>query len=203
MKDLITNVLDLAKLKRADYADIRIVRRQMEGIEVKNGIVEALTSDEDFGCGIRVLFQGAWGFAGSSKVNKQEMESIFNKAWKIAKGSSKAKGKDVFFPPGSPVVATCKTPISIDPFNASPENKLKLLLKADEIMRQNKKVKISEAFMGCYKTAKTFASTEGSYIEQEIIECGAGIAATAIEGGEVQVRSYPNSFRGNFATKGY
>ncbi len=57
--------------------------------------------------------------------------------------------------------------------------------------------------MGSYKTEKIFASTEGSYIEQEIVECGAGIAATAIEGSEVQVRSYPNSFRGNFATQGY
>jgi TldD protein len=74
---------------------------------------------------------------------------------------------------------------------------------ADEILRRNKQVKISEAFMGSYKTEKTFASTEGSYIEQEIVECGAGISATAIEGGEVQVRSYPNSFRGNFATQGY
>ena len=35
------------------------------------------------------------------------------------------------------------------------------------------------------------------------MECGAGISATAIEGGDVQVRSYPNSFRGNFATRGY
>ena len=57
--------------------------------------------------------------------------------------------------------------------------------------------------MGSYKTEKTFASTEGSYIEQEMVECGAGISATAIEGGEIQVRSYPNSFRGNFATRGY
>ena len=50
------------------YADIRIVRRQNEEIEVKNGKVEALIHDEDFGFGIRVLFQGAWGFACSSKV---------------------------------------------------------------------------------------------------------------------------------------
>jgi len=203
MKHLIQNVLDLAKLKKADYADIRVVRRQMEEIEVKNGNVEALTSDEDFGFGIRVLFQGAWGFACSSKVNRQEVESVFGKALKIARGSSKVKGQDVSFPPTSPAVATYKTPISINPLSISPEDKLKLLLKADEIMRKNKKVKISEAFMGSYNTAKTFASTEGSYIEQEIIECGAGISATAIERGEVQVRSYPNSFRGNFSTKGY
>jgi TldD protein len=57
--------------------------------------------------------------------------------------------------------------------------------------------------MGSYKTDKTFASTEGSYIEQGVIECGAGISATAIEKSEVQIRSYPNSFRGNFATQGY
>ena len=56
--------------------------------------------------------------------------------------------------------------------------------------------------MGSYKTEKTFASTEGSFIEQEMIECGAGIAATAIEGGEVQVRSYPNSFQGEFCHEG-
>jgi TldD protein len=83
------------------------------------------------------------------------------------------------------------------------EAKLTLLLEADDVIRKNKKIKISEAFMGSYNTEKTFASTEGTYLEQEIVECGAGITATAIEGSEVQVRSYPNSFRGNFATAGF
>ena len=203
MKELIQNILDLAKLKGAEYADIRIVRRQDEEVGVKNGKVEALTRDEDFGFGIRILFQGAWGFACSSKVTRGEMGTVFSKALKIAKASSKVKGKEIVFPSASPVVDRYKTPISIDPFDVAPEAKLDLLLKADEILRRNKKVKISEAFSGSYKMEKTFASTEGSYIEQEIIECGAGISATAIEGGEIQVRSYPNSFRGNFATRGY
>ena len=203
MKELIQNILDLAKLKGAEYADIRIVRRQDEEVGVKNGKVEALTRDEDFGFGIRILFQGAWGFVCSSKVTRGEMRTVFGKALKIAKASSKVKGKEIVFPSASPVVDRYKTPISIDPFDVAPEAKLDLLLKADEILRRNKKVKISEAFSGSYKMEKTFASTEGSYIEQEIIECGAGISATAIEGGEIQVRSYPNSFRGNFATRGY
>ncbi|HUL31883.1 MAG TPA: TldD/PmbA family protein, partial [Thermodesulfobacteriota bacterium] len=203
MKDLVENILDVAKLKKVTYADIRVVRRQSEEIEVKNGKVEALTHDEDFGFGIRVLYQGAWGFACSSKVTKGEMGAVFAKALKIAKASSKVKGKEIVFPSASRIVDQYKTPISIDPFDVAPEMKLGLLLKADEILRRNKKVKISEAFMGSYKTGKTFASTEGSHIEQEIIECGAGISATAIEGSEVQVRSYPNSFRGNFSTQGY
>jgi TldD protein len=203
MKDFIQNILDLAKLKKANYADIRVVRRQNEEIEVKNGKVEALTHEEDFGFGIRVLFQGAWGFACSSKVNKREMEAIFGKALKIAKASSKAKGNEILFPSSSSIIDRYVTPISIDPIGVAPETKLNLLLRADEIMRRNKKVKITEAFMGSYKNEKIFASTEGSYIEQEIVECGTGISATAIEGDEVQVRSYPNSFRGNFSTQGY
>ncbi|MGZ3570182.1 MAG: TldD/PmbA family protein [Thermodesulfobacteriota bacterium] len=203
MKTLIQNILDLAKLKGATYADIRVVRRQSEEVEVKNGKVDALIHDEDFGFGIRILFQGAWGFACSSKVTRKEMETVFGKALKISKASAKVKGKEIIFQSTSPVVDTYRTPVSVDPFEIAPETKLNLLLKADEIIRRNKKVRISEAFLGSYKTEKTFASTEGSYIEQEIVECGAGVAATAIEGNEVQVRSYPNSFRGNFSTQGY
>lgn len=203
MKDLVQHILDVARMKNVDYADIRIVRRQNEEIGVKNGKVEALIHDSDFGFGIRVLFRGAWGFASSSKVTKTEMETVFRKALKIAKASSKAKGKDLIFSSMIPVVDRYQTPISVNPFHVSTETKLALLLKADEIIRRNKKVRISESFMGSYRTEKTFASTQGSYIEQEIVECGAGISATAIEGGEVQVRSYPNSFRGNFATKGF
>ena len=203
MKNLIQNILDTARLKKVPYADIRIVRRQNEEIEVKNGRVEALIHDEDFGFGMRILFQGAWGFACSSRVTKKEMEAVFGKALKIAKASSKVKGKEVLFTSTNPMVGQYKNTILTDPFRVTPEKKLDLLLKADEIIRRNKKVKISEAFMGSYKTEKTFASTEGSYIEQEIVECGAGVSATAIEEGEVQVRSFPNSFRGNFATQGY
>jgi TldD protein len=203
MKDFIQNILDLSKRKGVEYADIRVVRRRNEEIEVKNGKVEALNYDEDFGFGIRVLSQGAWGFACSAKVTRREMETVLTKALKIAKSSSRVKEKEIVFKSTSPSIDQYRTPISIDPFGVVIETKLNLLLKTDEIIRRNKKVKISEAFIGSYKTEKTFASTEGSYIEQEIVECGAGISATAIEGNEVQIRSYPNSFRGNFATQGY
>ena len=203
MRELINHVLDLARLKKVNYADIRVVRRRTEEIAVKNGRVDACTRDENFGFGIRVLFRGAWGFACSSKVDRKEMERTLDRAWKIARESSKIKERDVLLPPHPPVVARYKTPMAIDPFQVSVEGKIQLLLESDSVLRRNEKVKIAEAFMGSYLTEKTFASSEGSFIEQQIVECGAGIAATAIEGGEVQVRSYPNSFRGNFATKGY
>jgi TldD protein len=203
MKDLAENILTLAKLKNADYADVRIVRRRTDEILVKNGNIEAVTQDEDLGFGIRVFFQGAWGFACSSRVDKKELTRVFERAWKISRAGSRIQARRAFFPPAPPVVARYQTPISINPFQVSLETKLKCLLEADEAIRRNKRVAISESFMGAYRTEKTFASTEGSFIVQEILECGAGISATAIEGGEIQVRSYPNSFRGNFATRGY
>jgi TldD protein len=203
MKELIQNILDSANLKRVDYADIRVVRQQTEEIEVKNGAVEALTHDEEYGFGIRVLLGGAWGFACSSKVQGREMESVLSRALQTAKASAKAQTGKVVFHPARAIVGRYETAIQTDPFKVSPETKLDLLLAAEEKMRKNEKVKISEAFMAAYRTGKIFASTEGAYLEQEIIECGAGISATAIEAEEVQVRSYPNSFRGNFATRGY
>jgi TldD protein len=123
--------------------------------------------------------------------------------FKGGKESSKIKEKDIVLPPHPPVVDRFQTPMAIDPLQVSPEKKIQLLLEADSVLRRNGKVKIAEAFMESYLTEKIFASTEGSFVEQKIVECGAGIAATAIEAGEVQVRSYPNSFRGNFSTKGY
>jgi len=203
MRELINHVLDLAKVKKAAYADIRIVHRRVEEVSVKNGKVDGLTRNEDHGFGVRVLCQGAWGFAASSKPNKAEMEKTLNRALKVARSSSRIKERDVRFPRGSAVVEKYRTAASIDPFSISPDRKVHLLLESDEILRRNPKVKVSEAFMGTYHTEKAFASTEGSFIEQEMVECGAGISATAIEGPEVQVRSYPNSFRGNFATRGY
>jgi TldD protein len=203
MKELADNVLNLAKVRKVNYADIRIVHRRIEEIAVKNGKIDALTQDEDFGFGIRVLLQGAWGFACSSKVEAREMERTLDRAWRIARASAQIKEKGIPFHSAPAVVGKYQTPISIDPLCVSQEKKIQLLFEADGILRRNVKVKISEAFMGAYSTEKTFASTEGSFVEQKILECGAGISATAIEEGEVQVRSYPNSFRGNFATKGY
>jgi TldD protein len=203
MKELIGHILDVARMKKADYADLRIVRRRSEEIEVKNGTVEALTDDEEMGFGIRVLVRGAWGFAASSRLTKAEMESALRKALGIARASAGRRGGGIVFSPAVPVVDTYRTSFAVDPFAVPAEAKLGLLLGAEAILRRNPKVKVSEAFMGAYRTVKTFASTEGSLIEQDLRECGAGISATAIEAGDVQIRSYPNSFRGNFGTRGY
>ncbi len=203
MKELIERALNAAQLKGATYADARLVQREDESIAVKNGIVEALGHGQDQGFGVRVIADGAWGFASSAVLTTAEAERVAALAVSIAKASALFKQEDVDI--GPPVVSrgTYKTTVTSDPFAVPLERKIGTLLKADGLMRKAAGVKVARGEMVFIRENKTFASTEGSWVEQEIVESGCGIEATAVGDGEVQVRSYPNSVGRHQVTRGY
>ena len=203
MKDLTDRALNLAQVRGANYADIRIVRRESQSITVKNGVVEVLAQDEGQGFGVRVIVDGAWGFASSSLLTPAEADRVTALAIQIAKASALVKTRDVDIGPPVVHVDTYLTPVEIDPFQAPLEKKIDLLLAADKAMRQIKGIVVAESNLGFFREHKVFASSEGSFIEQEIIESGGGLEATAVGEGEVQKRSYPNSFGRHQGTAGY
>ncbi|MFN3476210.1 MAG: TldD/PmbA family protein [Candidatus Methylomirabilales bacterium] len=201
--DKLREVISYLKKKGAEYADIRWVRRAVQGITVKNGEVERSTELQDQGFGIRVLVHGAWGFAASASVTKAELKKTANRAIALAKASASVGGGRVTLAEVEPLVATYRTPVEKDPFQVPLEAKLDLLFRATDLLRKDPRIRVAEGSLGFFKIWKVFVSTEGTEIEQEIIESGGGITATAVEGGEVQTRSYPASHGGDFATKGY
>ena len=170
MKDLTDRSLNRAQLLGASYADIRIVRRHTQVITVKNGRVEALSLDEDQGFGVRAIVDGAWGFAAGSCIESAEVDRVTAQAVKIARSSSIVKVRDVNIGPPEVHVGTYRTPVEIDPFGVSLEDKISLLLAADEAMRKVKGLAVAEGSLEFIREQKVFASTEGSYVEQEIIE---------------------------------
>ena len=205
-REFCDKALDVAIRKGADYADVRIIPYSAtEDISVKNGVVENLEYTESAGFGVRVLLDGVWGFASSSNPTEKEIPRVVELALRIAKASALTRKKPVKL--SSALIwknAQYKGSYSIDPFKVSLEEKVDLLVKADQLMRkQSSKVKITECDLTFNRLIKFFSSTEGSFIRQEIVISGGGISARAVEGEEVQTRSYPNSFRGNFAAKGY
>jgi TldD protein len=202
LRDLIDRALDLAKVLGASFAEVRIVDQRDEDLEVKNGTAEAIKYSESEGIGVRVIVDGAWGFASTSRMEKKDVDEITGLAVKIAKASAMTKKENVVLSRSERVVADYSTPFEIDPFKVSLSKKVDLLLAAEKLM-SDKGVRISQAFMQVFGQRKIYANTEGTYITQNITECGAGINAIAVKDGEVQERSYPNSFRGNFATAGY
>jgi TldD protein len=203
LKELIERALNVAQLKGATYADVRLVRHEDESIAVKNGIVEALGHGEDQGFGVRVIAQGAWGFASSAMLTTAEAERTAALAVSIAKASALTKTEDVDIGPSVVSRGEYHTPITTDPFTVPWERKIETLLKADALMRQAAGTKVARGEMAFIRERKTFASTEGSWVEQEIVESGCGIEATAVGDGEVQMRSYPNSVGRHQMTRGY
>ncbi|MDP2210465.1 MAG: TldD/PmbA family protein [Candidatus Aquicultor sp.] len=203
MKELALLALDVAKAHGATYADIRIIERQNEAIIIKNGRVEELGTSTNFGFGIRVIADGAWGFAGSFLVERVEIERIARLAVETAKASALIKHKNITLAPAPVITDSFTSPVQKDPFDVALQDKLALLSQAEEIIRKTPGVSIASASMEMARQKKIFASLEGSYIEQEMTECGAGIHAIAISGNDIQERSYPNSHGGDSATAGY
>ncbi|MFH1625408.1 MAG: TldD/PmbA family protein [Pseudomonadota bacterium] len=197
--------LHAAESKGAQYADVRVIPFECrEEILVKNGRVEKLDYSETQGFGIRLVCDGAWGFASSSKLDEREIHRQVGRAIDIAKASALTRERPVRLSKEKAVEhGYYKTSIIRDPFEVSLHEKVSLLLEADSAMEKtSKKVKFREGLLKFVKTEKVFASSEGTYITQEIIQSGGGISAKAVEGTEVQTRSYPKR-DGNFAAMGY
>ncbi len=203
MKALAQLLADRLRCRGLDYADVRVVHRMTEQITVRNGAPESVDAGESCGFGVRVLAGGCWGFAASSDLRTARLDEIIERAILVARAAGHVAGsKDTFVPP-PPAVASYATPVLVDPWSVPLADKLNLLSVCTSAMMRERTVRHAEGTMDTVRERKVFASTTGSLIEQEIVECGAGIAAYAVGRGDMQVRSYPSSFRGNFATAGF
>ena len=203
MKDLAEAALNAAQVKGASYADVRLDERVQQDVTVKNGQLAAVSDDASEGLGVRVLVDGAWGFAGSARLDENEVELVVERAIRIARASARARSVPVDLGPPVTSRGQYRTPVERDPFTVPLSEKVELLLRADQAMGSVKGVTIREGSMEFIRQKKVFASTEGAFTEQELFESGAGIEATATSPDEVQNRSYPNSFGRHQGAAGY
>ncbi len=195
--------LERAKECGASYADVRILKRENEEIWLRTGKVEQLERSSSYGFGMRVIVDGAWGFACSPNVTIDEAGKVAEEAVKTARASATLKRKDVVLSDVEPHVGSYTSNWEKDPFDVPLESKIGMLKDIDETLRQNEKVKLTSCSMEFWKFDEVFASSEGAYIEQVKIESGGGASATAIEGNDVQRRSVPCSGGGDYAAAGY
>ncbi len=192
-KDLAGRALDTATGRGATYADARFVHREVEDLLVRNGHLDAVTRRDSAGFSVRVVADGAWGFAASQVLTVAEADRVAALAVSVAKASALVKRPDVRLAEVAPVRATYRTPIQIDPFDVSLGERVDLLLRADAAMRHVKGLRTTRASAEIWREVKFFASTEDAAIEQTLYETGCGLEAEAVGEGEMQRRSYPNS----------
>jgi TldD protein len=203
MKQILSWALNAAAQPGVSYADARIVDDRSRSLATKNGKVGHASDAESLGIGMRVIADGAWGFAASDDLSRAAIESTAARAFAIAKASAHVKQQNVQLAPEKAVTAAWATPFQIDPFTISIEQNLDLLLKIDAEMRAVPGVTLAESNMNFHREEQWFASSEGASIHQTKYSTGAGYAAYAFAGTEIMKRSYPNSFGGQWQNKGY
>jgi Predicted Zn-dependent proteases and their inactivated homologs len=202
MRDLTDRALDTAAQLGATYADVRVVRRRDESITVKSGRVEGVAIGESDGFGVRVLVDGAWGFAASDALELAEADRVGALAVRIARASATALRRRVELDGRPAATGTFETPVVEDPFKIPLEVKISDLVAADRAAGRVKGVAFTDSVYEAHREWKTFAATDGSFTEQVITQVGSGVEANAIEGDEHQRRSYPDA-GGGFQAAGY
>ena len=203
MKDLASSALNTAAQLGATYADVRVVDERSRALSTKNGKIGTASDARSQGFNVRVLVDGAWGFAASANPERKSVESTTARAVEIAKASAKVKQTEVSLVPEKAVTAEWSTPHRIDPFTISIEQNLALLQKIDTELRSVKGVTLEETNLNFRREEQWFFSSEGADIHQTKVTTGAGYVAYAFAGSEIQKRSYPSSFGGQWQNKGY
>ncbi len=203
MKDIGDWALNLCQQRGATYADARVVDDRQRALATKNGKIGHASDSESLGLGIRVIADGAWGFAATEDLKRQGVETAAARAVDIARASARVKQHDVRLAREEAYTDDWIGPCKLDPFTTSVEQNLDLLLKVDAGLRAVAGVTLAETQMLFRRYEQWFYSSEGSDIHQTKFITGAGYAAHAFAGREIQKRSYPNSFGGQFQNKGY
>ena len=203
MNHLAEWALNLAEQRGASYADARIVDDRGRALATRNGKLAHASDSESLGIGIRVIADGAWGFAASDDLSRKKVEDTAAQAVAIARASARIKKEDVRLAPEKPVSADWTSPCLIDPFAIPVEQNLDLLFKLDHELMSVAGITLAETNMNFRREESWFLSSEGANIHQTKHSSGAGYAAHSFANNELMKRSYPNSFGGQWQNKGY
>lgn len=203
MMDVLKQTIKYLKAKGVDYADLRQMFQLHESLSVKNGLIENISTSSSEGAGIRVLYKGSWGFASTPLINPDALKKASLKAIDLARCSAIIKKEQIKLSPNKAVRASYQSPCEIDPFEVPLEKKVDYLMWANNVLREHQNIRTAKCCLDFYRTDKKFLNTEGSVIEQKMIESGGFIEATAVLGNDAQKRSYPCAHHSQLAQAGY
>jgi TldD protein len=190
-KELALRAVDAARQAGASYADVRISRSRQQALGTRERQITFFNDGDTFGFGVRVLAGGAWGFAASRDVNADEVVRVARQAVAQARANAAAMKRPVQLAPTERYPdAKWSSPMQVDPFDVPIEEKVDLLLRANAEALKVQGARFVNSNMFFLKQEKTFASTEGSYIEQTFYRAWPtlNITAVAADGSDFQSR---------------
>lgn len=180
-KNLADVALNTARSMGSTYADARIGRYLNQYVFTREDKVQNVVNTESFGIGIRVIANGTWGFASTNNVTEEGIKKATQQAVAIAKANSRIQKEPVQLAPVSAYgEITWKTPITKDFKDVPVSEKVDLLLRSNSAALENGANYVNSALF-MVNEQKYFASTDGSYIDQDIHRIWPTFTITAID----------------------
>ncbi|PUZ20754.1 TldD/PmbA family protein [Chitinophaga costaii] len=167
-KQLADIALNAARAKGATYTDVRIGRYLNQYVITREDKVQNIVNTESYGMGIRVIANGSWGFAATDKLDKDSIANAATLAVAIARENARLLTEPVQLAPQKGYgEVSWKTPIEKNAFEVPIKEKVDLLLHVNDAA-----IKAGADYMNSYlflvNEQKYFASSDGSYIDQDI-----------------------------------
>ena len=191
-RELAMRALDAARSAGATYADFRLAANRTQALGTRERQITFFNDGETYGFGIRVVANGSWGFAASRDLNAEEVVRVAQQAVAQARANAAARRAPLELAPVERVPdGKWTSPVEIDPFDVPIEEKVDLLLRANAAALGVQGARFVNGVMFSSRLGKTFASTDGSYIEQTLYRSFPvmNITAVAADGSDFQTRN--------------
>jgi TldD protein len=184
--ELAKEALDAARSAGASYVDVRVGRYRRQTIATRERQVSGVSDNESYGIGVRTLVNGCWGFAATSVMNRAGTRQAALEAVTLSKAARAVQKRGVELAPVTPVVGTWVTPVRQDPLEVAIEDKIALLLAANEAALKVKDVRFVNSGLSLLREVKTLLTSEGTNVTQTMIRVGPAFSCTAISGNDFQ-----------------
>ncbi len=173
--------LSAARKAGASYADVRINRYLTESLSAREQRLREVVAGESYGAGVRVLVNGTWGFAGTSRVTADALKQAALAAVAIARANAPLQARRVELAPVKAYRDRWNSSFKKNPFEVPVEQKIALLLKINETAQKVKGASFVDSSLRFAEERKFFVSTEGSALEQHLVRSHCTFAVTAVD----------------------
>ncbi len=196
MRELIEKTLELAQNKGAEFADLRVAVGEGTSIEVQDGQADKISAVTAHGAGLRVLVDGAWGFAPTNNITFDELTECVEEAVGMARAASGDITAPGVVADVEPVEAQVKTKYQIDPRGVPLAERVAAIFELEQQARARDPERVVNTRAGYADSAGQMylGNTFGTYIERETVRCRVGLAVTAQEG---DVRQWAAEYKAN------
>lgn len=200
MLQKIKQQIERIKARSATYVDARWYPfEETNTLLMWNGNLKDASAARESGIGVRVLYQGAWGFSASSDLS--DLDALFDKAFDNARVAAQRVSFPIRLAEKDAIQAKFESPCRISPFDVPLPEKVAFLKEMDEKLNQPGVFQRTSA-LNFVRKQIVFVDSEGSEIEKLITEVFAEMAVSGQdEQGAIHQRQFVLGQSG--ATRGW